>query len=70
MGKTGRPPLEPRIAELERQVQALGELFTALQAQVNHQQMSVPRGTYQSQFDKWPDARVTIVPPMNQSVKP
>lgn len=44
----GRPPLEPRIAELERKLEAL-------EKRVNAYVPGIPRPVeYQSAFDKWP----------------
>jgi hypothetical protein len=72
--KSGRPPLEPRIAALEAQLEALkAEMWAkfaeiAKWAELNQQASSqegfraVPRGTYQSQFDKWPDSRPKLPP--------
>jgi hypothetical protein len=60
MGKAGRPPLEPRIAELERKLDAMEHMIRQLdqlqRIQADHlSRLGVPRGTYQSAFgDKWP----------------
>jgi hypothetical protein len=49
----GRPPLEPRIAELERKVAELQEQIRDLQPG----SLKFPPMPYQSQFAKWPDHR-------------
>ena len=53
MGKAGRPPLEPRIAELEREVARLARVI-ANHFPVQIPNVDVPRGTYQPAFERWP----------------
>lgn len=54
----GRPPLEPRIAELEKQLKLLQQQVANLAAQ-NISRM-IPSNTpeYQPSFDKWPGRSV------------
>ncbi len=42
----GRPPLEPRIAELERKVEALLRMIETLKA-------PTPSQTYEAKFERW-----------------
>lgn len=55
MGKPGRKPIEPRIEKLEIEFARLEtELHELRQRFALAPTIDVPRGTYQSQFDKWP----------------
>ena len=42
----GRPPLEPRIAELERKVEALLRMIETLKA-------PMPSQSYEPRFERW-----------------
>jgi hypothetical protein len=52
----GRPPLEPRIAQLEKQLDALQQQLSNLAAQNLNRLLpsNVPHETYESKFDRWP----------------
>ena len=62
MGKAGRPPLEPRIAKLEREVEELKRTFTSQSefiAKLNPHNKPVRDNAYSDlgyrpQFERWP----------------
>ena len=56
VGKPGRPPLEPRIAELERQVANLTETVSKLKRmdKTTDDYLLSEKSPYTPQFDRWP----------------